>query len=83
MRSSYSPFHLGLLPRRPPHRPCMLDEQLCSFQMKLTLQGVNEKKHFSNMNFMHKQIISNKQNLASDFFFMQVLSKEGIFVKKI
>lgn len=43
MRSSYSPFHLGLLPRRPPHRPCMLDEQLCSFQMKLTLQGVNEK----------------------------------------
>lgn len=42
MRSSYSPLHLGLLPRLPHHRLCMLDEQLCSFQMKLTLQGVNE-----------------------------------------
>lgn len=34
------------------------------------------------MNFMHKQIISNRPNLASNFF-MQVLSKEVIFVKKI
>lgn len=81
MRSSYSPFHLGLLPRRPPHCLCMLDEQLCSFQMKLTLQGVNEKSISVTWISCINRLFRTSKTLLAIFFYASAF-KGGNFCQK-